>query len=148
MVLPERTAGETLPAQGTPAAVVTGRGGSYAPDTPRGGYEFVQNCLEAVLQSTLDLEDGFIVPELTMSPSATRPCLNWPPSVRPPVSAPLGMRSPGPGEPRRAAPRSRTSNDVVRAWGDSEGDGAAPTLEAGDPAPGAAGAIGLLAGAH
>jgi FMN-dependent NADH-azoreductase len=63
-----RTAGETPSAQGTPAVVVASRGGSYAPGTPREGYEFVQNYLEAVLAGTLGLDLDFIVPELTMAP--------------------------------------------------------------------------------
>ncbi|KOV70729.1 FMN-dependent NADH-azoreductase [Streptomyces sp. MMG1121] len=63
-----RTAGGTPSAQGTPAIVVASRGGSYAQGTPREGYEFVQNYLEAVLQGTLGLDLDFIVPELTMAP--------------------------------------------------------------------------------
>jgi FMN-dependent NADH-azoreductase len=63
-----RTAGQTPSAQGTPAVVVASRGGSYAPGTPREGYEFVQNYLQAVLQDTLGLDLDFIVPELTMAP--------------------------------------------------------------------------------
>jgi FMN-dependent NADH-azoreductase len=63
-----RTAGETPSAQGAPVVVVASRGGSYAPGTPREGYEFVQNYLEAVLKGTLGLDLDFIVPELTMAP--------------------------------------------------------------------------------
>ncbi|WP_155056779.1 FMN-dependent NADH-azoreductase [Streptomyces blattellae] len=63
-----RTAGETPSAQGTPVIVVASRGGSYAPGTPREGFEFVQNYLEAVLKGTLRLDLHFIVPELTMAP--------------------------------------------------------------------------------
>ncbi|MGV9348785.1 FMN-dependent NADH-azoreductase [Streptomyces spiralis] len=63
-----RTAGETPSAQGTPVVVVASRGGSYAPGTPREGFEFVQNYLEAVLRGTLGLDLDFIVPELTMAP--------------------------------------------------------------------------------
>ncbi|AOR30398.1 FMN-dependent NADH-azoreductase [Streptomyces fodineus] len=63
-----RTAGEAPSAQGTPVVVVASRGGSYAPGTPREGYEFVQNYLEAVLKGTLGLDLDFIVPELTMAP--------------------------------------------------------------------------------
>ncbi|MGW2426126.1 NAD(P)H-dependent oxidoreductase [Streptomyces sp. NPDC001709] len=44
------------------------RGGSYAPGTPREGYEFVQNYLEAVLKRSLGLDLDFIVPELTTAP--------------------------------------------------------------------------------
>ncbi|MEU9059412.1 NAD(P)H-dependent oxidoreductase [Streptomyces sp. NPDC048430] len=63
-----RTAGETPSAQGTPVVVVASRGGSYAPGTPREGYEFVQNYLQAVLKGTLGLDLDFIVPELTLAP--------------------------------------------------------------------------------
>ncbi|MBA2807613.1 NAD(P)H-dependent oxidoreductase [Streptomyces sp. KM273126] len=63
-----RTAGEAPSAQGTPVVVVASRGGSYAPGTPREGYEFVQNYLEAVLRDTLGLDLDFIVPELTLAP--------------------------------------------------------------------------------
>ncbi|MBT8159631.1 MULTISPECIES: FMN-dependent NADH-azoreductase [Arthrobacter] len=62
-----RTAGESRSAQGTPAVVVASRGGSYRPGTPREGYEFVQNYLEAVLKDTLGLDLDFIIPELTMA---------------------------------------------------------------------------------
>ena len=68
VILLGRTAGETPSAQGTPVTVVASRGGSYAPGTPREGYEFVQNYLEAVLEDTLGLDLDFIVPELTMAP--------------------------------------------------------------------------------
>jgi FMN-dependent NADH-azoreductase len=67
VILLGRTAGETPSAQGTPVTVVASRGGSYAPGTPREGYEFEQNYLEAVLQGTLGLDLDFIVPELTMA---------------------------------------------------------------------------------
>ncbi|ASQ94328.1 NAD(P)H-dependent oxidoreductase [Streptomyces sp. 11-1-2] len=63
-----RTAGESPSAEGTPAVVVASRGGSYAPGTPREGFDFVQNYLEAVLKRTLGLDLDFIVPELTMAP--------------------------------------------------------------------------------
>lgn len=68
VILLGRTAGGTPSAQGTPVTVVASRGGSYAPGTPRQGYEFVQNYLEAVLKGTLGLDLDFIVPELTMAP--------------------------------------------------------------------------------
>ncbi|AEM86831.1 FMN-dependent NADH-azoreductase [Streptomyces violaceusniger] len=63
-----RTAGESPSAEGTPTVVVASRGGSYAPGTPREGFDFVQNYLEAVLKRTLGLDLDFIVPELTMAP--------------------------------------------------------------------------------
>ncbi|MFF5495922.1 FMN-dependent NADH-azoreductase [Streptomyces aquilus] len=54
--------------KGTPVTVVASRGGSYAPGTPREGYEYVQTYLRAVLADTLGLDVDFIVPELTMAP--------------------------------------------------------------------------------
>ncbi|MCF1598784.1 FMN-dependent NADH-azoreductase [Streptomyces muensis] len=63
-----RTAGENPSAKGTPAIVVASRGGSYAPGTPREGFEYVRNYLEAVLDRTLGLDLDFIVPELTLAP--------------------------------------------------------------------------------
>ncbi|MBZ9645629.1 FMN-dependent NADH-azoreductase [Streptomyces sp. PSKA30] len=68
VILLGRTSGEAPSAQGTPVTVVASRGGSYAPGTPREGYEFVQNYLEAVLKGSLGLDVDFIVPELTMAP--------------------------------------------------------------------------------
>ncbi|WP_225823619.1 FMN-dependent NADH-azoreductase [Streptomyces naphthomycinicus] len=67
VVLMGRTGGETPSAKGTPVTVVASRGGSYAPGTPREGYEYVQNYLKAVLADALGLELEFIVPELTMA---------------------------------------------------------------------------------
>ncbi len=63
-----RTAGENPSAKGTPVIVVASRGGSYRPGTPREGFEYVQNYLEAVLERTLGLDLDFIVPELTLAP--------------------------------------------------------------------------------
>ncbi|MCX4699383.1 FMN-dependent NADH-azoreductase [Streptomyces sp. NBC_01373] len=54
--------------KGTPVTVVASRGGSYAPGTPREGYEYVQTYLQAVLADTLAVDLHFIVPELTMAP--------------------------------------------------------------------------------
>ncbi|MCX4455449.1 NAD(P)H-dependent oxidoreductase [Streptomyces sp. NBC_01340] len=54
--------------KGTPVTVVASRGGSYAPGTPREGFEYVQNYLEAILRDTLALDVHIIVPELTMAP--------------------------------------------------------------------------------
>ncbi|MFI9808550.1 FMN-dependent NADH-azoreductase [Streptomyces sp. NPDC052301] len=68
VILIGRTAGETPSAKGTPVTVVASRGGSYAPGTPREGYEYVQNYLAAVLGDALGLDVDFIVPELTMAP--------------------------------------------------------------------------------
>ncbi|MFG2309017.1 FMN-dependent NADH-azoreductase [Streptomyces sp. NPDC048566] len=70
VVLIGRTAmAEDSKIKGTPVTVVASRGGSYAPGTPRAGYEYVQNYLEAVLGDMLGLEVDFIVPELTMAPN-------------------------------------------------------------------------------
>ncbi|GAA3775026.1 FMN-dependent NADH-azoreductase [Streptomyces chiangmaiensis] len=63
-----RTTGEAPSAQGTPVTVIASRGGAYGPGTPREGYDFVQNYLEAVLKGSLGLDVDFIVPELTMAP--------------------------------------------------------------------------------
>ncbi|MGX1910827.1 FMN-dependent NADH-azoreductase [Streptomyces phaeochromogenes] len=68
VILIGRTAGETPSAKGTPVTVVASRGGSYAPGTPREGYEYVQNYLEAILKDMLGMDLEFIVPELTMAP--------------------------------------------------------------------------------
>lgn len=69
VVLVGRTAmNEESKAKGTPVTVVASRGGSYAPGTPREGFEYVQNYLEAVLRDMLALDPDFIVPELTLAP--------------------------------------------------------------------------------
>ncbi|WP_030187412.1 FMN-dependent NADH-azoreductase [Streptomyces sp. NRRL S-813] len=69
VILIGRTAAvENHAATGTPTVVVASRGGSYAPGTPREGYEYVQNYLRAVLSDTIGLDVTFIVPELTMAP--------------------------------------------------------------------------------
>ncbi|MFI2508861.1 FMN-dependent NADH-azoreductase [Streptomyces sp. NPDC018972] len=67
VILMGRTAGENPSAKGTPVTVIASRGGSYAPGTPREGFEYVQNYLRAVLVDMLGLELDFIVPELTMA---------------------------------------------------------------------------------
>ncbi|GAB1339443.1 NAD(P)H-dependent oxidoreductase [Streptomyces sp. E-15] len=67
VILFGRTAGENPSAKGTPVTIVASRGGSYAPGTPREGFEYVQNYLEAALGSGLGLDVEFIVPELTMA---------------------------------------------------------------------------------
>ncbi|MER7690375.1 NAD(P)H-dependent oxidoreductase [Streptomyces sp. NPDC097610] len=70
VVLRGRTAGvEESPVKGTPVYVVASRGGSYAPGTPREGFEYVQNYLQAILGEALGMEVDFIVPELTMAHS-------------------------------------------------------------------------------
>jgi FMN-dependent NADH-azoreductase len=75
VVLIGRTAmSEDSKIKGTPVTVVASRGGSYAPGTPREGYEYVQNYLAAVLADTLGMDLEFIVPELTMAPN--NPAMN------------------------------------------------------------------------
>ncbi|MGW1373385.1 FMN-dependent NADH-azoreductase [Streptomyces sp. NPDC002446] len=69
VIIMGRTAGEAPSAKGTPVTVVASRGGSYAPGTPREGFEYVQNYLQAVLNGGMGLDVDFIVPELTMAPS-------------------------------------------------------------------------------
>jgi FMN-dependent NADH-azoreductase len=69
VVLIGRTAmTEDSKVKGTPVTVVASRGGSYAPGTPREGYEYVQTYLKAVFADTLAVDLHFIVPELTMAP--------------------------------------------------------------------------------
>ncbi|MFJ7968888.1 FMN-dependent NADH-azoreductase [Streptomyces sp. NPDC096324] len=69
VILIGRTAmSEDATIKGTPVTVVASRGGSYAEGTPRAGFEYVQNYLEAVLGDMLALDVEFIVPELTMAP--------------------------------------------------------------------------------
>jgi FMN-dependent NADH-azoreductase len=63
-----RTVGENPSAKGTPVTVVASRGGSYAPGTPREGFEYVQTYLQAILGDAFGFELDFIVPELTMAP--------------------------------------------------------------------------------
>ena len=62
-----RTAGPDSSVKGLPVTVVASRGGSYAPGTPREGFEYVQNYLDAILGEMLGAEVHFIVPELTMA---------------------------------------------------------------------------------
>ncbi|MFG2133705.1 FMN-dependent NADH-azoreductase [Streptomyces sp. NPDC048751] len=70
VILMGRTAGvEESPIKGTPVYIVASRGGSYAPGTPREGYEYVQNFLQALLGDMLGMAVDFIVPELTMAHS-------------------------------------------------------------------------------
>ncbi|MFI6336083.1 FMN-dependent NADH-azoreductase [Streptomyces sp. NPDC050535] len=69
VILMGRTAAtEDSKIKGTPVTVVASRGGSYGPGSPREGYEYVQNYLEAILRDSLALDLDFIVPELTAAP--------------------------------------------------------------------------------
>ncbi|GLW46909.1 FMN-dependent NADH-azoreductase [Streptomyces sp. NBRC 14336] len=63
-----RTAGDAPSLKGKPVTVVASRGGSYAPGTPREGFEYVQNYLSAVFADWMQADLDFIVPELTMAP--------------------------------------------------------------------------------
>ena len=65
VIIKDRTFGSSQSASGTPTIVVASRGGSFAPGTPREGWDFVQNYLEKVLGELLGLDVDFIVPELT-----------------------------------------------------------------------------------
>lgn len=67
VIIMGRTSGEQPSAAGTPAVVVASRGGSYAPGTPRDGFEFVTTYLEKALGSGLGLDVEFILPELTLA---------------------------------------------------------------------------------
>jgi FMN-dependent NADH-azoreductase len=65
VIIKDRTFGSSQSAKGTPTIVVASRGGSFAPGTPREGWDFVQSYLEKVLGELLGLDVEFIVPELT-----------------------------------------------------------------------------------
>ncbi|MEU2788668.1 NAD(P)H-dependent oxidoreductase [Streptomyces sp. NPDC007100] len=69
VIIMGRVTGEESSLKGKPVTIVTSRGGSYAPGTPREGFDYVQNYLEAVLGTMFGMEVDFIVPELTMAPS-------------------------------------------------------------------------------
>lgn len=69
VIIMGRTIGPEPSAKGTPVTVVASRGGSYAPGTPREGFEYVQNYLQAILGDGFGFDVDFIVPELTMAPS-------------------------------------------------------------------------------
>ncbi|MGN2361144.1 FMN-dependent NADH-azoreductase [Streptomyces luridiscabiei] len=69
VIIVGHNAGPDSPVAGTPVTVVASRGGSYAPGTPREGFEFVQNYLEKLLTSMFSAEVDFIVPELTLAHS-------------------------------------------------------------------------------
>ncbi|MFC9328370.1 FMN-dependent NADH-azoreductase [Kitasatospora sp. NPDC057015] len=68
VIIVGRTGGESPSAAGTPVTVVSARGGSYGPGSPRESFEFVTNYLEKVLTGMLGLEVDFIVPEFTLAP--------------------------------------------------------------------------------
>ncbi len=68
VILVGRTGGATPSAAGTPVTVVSSRGGSYGPGSPRESFEFVTNYLEKVFTGMLGIEVDFIVPEFTLAP--------------------------------------------------------------------------------
>lgn len=69
IIVGHNAGGAESPLAGTPFTVVASRGGSYAPGTPREGFEFVQNYLEKLLTGMFGAEVDFIVPELTLAAS-------------------------------------------------------------------------------
>ncbi|MEV5593379.1 NAD(P)H-dependent oxidoreductase [Streptomyces sp. NPDC052496] len=64
-----RVTGEESSLKGKPVTIVASRGGAYGPGTPREGFDYVQNYLQAVLGTMFGMEVDFIVPELTAAPS-------------------------------------------------------------------------------
>ena len=68
VIIVGRTGGESPSAAGTPVTVVSARGGSYGPGSPRESFEFVTNYLEKVFTGMLGIEVDFIVPEFTLAP--------------------------------------------------------------------------------
>jgi FMN-dependent NADH-azoreductase len=70
VIMVGRTAGtENSKLRGKPVTIAASRGGSYAPGTPREGFEYVQNYLTAVLAETLGMKLDVIVAELTLAPT-------------------------------------------------------------------------------
>lgn len=69
VIIMGRTGGENSSVAGKPVTVVASRGGSYAPGTPREGFEFAAAYLEKVLNGLLGLEVDIITPELTLARS-------------------------------------------------------------------------------
>jgi FMN-dependent NADH-azoreductase len=64
-----RTIGEQPSAAGTPVVVVSSRGGSYQPGTPRDGWDFVVPYLTTLFAGYFGItEVEFIIPELTSVP--------------------------------------------------------------------------------
>ncbi|MEV6589072.1 FMN-dependent NADH-azoreductase [Streptomyces acidicola] len=68
VIIPGRNlAADPSTVKGVPVYVVASRGGSYAPGTPRAGFEYVLNYLRSTLGDGLGMEVDFIVPELTLA---------------------------------------------------------------------------------
>lgn len=55
--------------KGTPVTIVSSRGGSYAPGTPRAPHEHVLNYLESVFTVIFEMQPRFVVPDLTLAAS-------------------------------------------------------------------------------
>ncbi|MFD7708267.1 FMN-dependent NADH-azoreductase [Streptomyces sp. NPDC059785] len=68
IILVGRTFGEGVAPTGKRAVVAASRGGSYAPGTPRAGFDFDTNYLEKVLGGGLNLQVETITREFTMAP--------------------------------------------------------------------------------
>lgn len=58
------------PAAGRPAVLISARGGSYGPEAPYHGFDYVVPTLEAILgrAELLSLDVATVVPELTLAP--------------------------------------------------------------------------------
>ena len=68
VILVGRTFGEGVAPSGKRAVVAASRGGSYAPGSPRAGFDFDTNYLEKVLGAGLGMQVEVITRELTMAP--------------------------------------------------------------------------------
>jgi FMN-dependent NADH-azoreductase len=74
IIVTDRTFSHTgaSPAAGRPALLISARGGSYGPGTPREGLDYVVPTLEVVLghDDLLGLDVTTVIPDLTMAPHA------------------------------------------------------------------------------
>lgn len=69
VMVPGRIIGEQPSAAGTPVEVVSSRGSSYRPGTPRDGWDFVVPYLTTLFAGYFGItEVEFIIPELTSAP--------------------------------------------------------------------------------
>lgn len=72
VMVPGRVIGEQPSAAGTPVVVVSSRGSSYRPGTPRDGRDFVVPYLTTLFAGYFGItEVEFIIPELTSAPKGT-----------------------------------------------------------------------------
>lgn len=60
---------EDCPLKGRPATLISSRGGSYAPGTPREGWDYAEPYLRRILTEVLGLDLRVIIPELTLAAS-------------------------------------------------------------------------------